>query len=153
MILPLPLNPRPNARVVNPVESQPTSGLYTKVSSKPTNHSKFTGKCGKQRCPDCRSHPVYKSMSKAKGAQKLKSCDVAKNHLLVSWRVADETKGMNRVSRYLDDEDEEFEDEAYGMRDSPGLTGIVIEDDNSDIDFCKVGFVLEQGGDEDWCII
>ncbi|KAJ0972835.1 hypothetical protein J5N97_020794 [Dioscorea zingiberensis] len=66
----------------------PVTGQYTRVVSKPTNHSKYTGKCRKVRCLECHSHPVTKSRDKAKGAYKLKSCDVSKNHRLVSWRVA-----------------------------------------------------------------
>ncbi|KAI3889542.1 hypothetical protein MKW92_040515 [Papaver armeniacum] len=49
MVLPSPLNPTPKSKIVNALESRPTTGAYTKVSRKPTNHSKFAGKCGVAR--------------------------------------------------------------------------------------------------------
>ncbi|QCE10865.1 uncharacterized protein LOC114185936 [Vigna unguiculata] len=78
-ILPSSLNPRPDTRIVTRFDSLPTAGLFVKVSSKPTNHSKFTGKCGTPRCTGCHLHPACKSKGKTKGSQK---------HKL--WRVIDE---------------------------------------------------------------
>ncbi|KAJ3683170.1 hypothetical protein LUZ60_013397 [Juncus effusus] len=60
----------------------------------PSNGSKFTGKCKKARCKSCHYHPVTKSKDKTKGTYKLKSCDVALNHKLVSWRIAGDDLGM-----------------------------------------------------------
>ncbi|KAK3140375.1 hypothetical protein QOZ80_5AG0400060 [Eleusine coracana subsp. coracana] len=57
--------------------------------AKPTNASKSTGKCRRPRCAGCHHHPVTKARDKAKGAHKLRACDVALNHRLVSWRVVD----------------------------------------------------------------
>ncbi|XP_020209257.1 uncharacterized protein LOC109794197 [Cajanus cajan] len=71
-ILPSPLNPRPNTRFITRFESPPTAGLFVKVSSKPTNHSKFTGMCGTPRCTNCHLHPACKSKDKTKGTQKHK---------------------------------------------------------------------------------
>ncbi|KAH7532407.1 hypothetical protein FEM48_Zijuj04G0016300 [Ziziphus jujuba var. spinosa] len=76
-ILPSPLNPGPTT--VNEFASPPTAGLFTKVSSKPTNHSQFPGKCGKARCNCCHMHPASKAKDKTKGTQKLRSCDVVSN--------------------------------------------------------------------------
>ncbi|OVA20510.1 hypothetical protein BVC80_1065g62 [Macleaya cordata] len=95
MIVPTPLNPRLNSRAVNQFDTRPTAGLFTKVSTKPTNHSKFTGKCGKSKCTGCHVHPACKSKDKTKGTQKLKSIDVAMNHKLISWRVVDKGQGLN----------------------------------------------------------
>jgi hypothetical protein len=61
---------------------------------KPTNGSRFTGKCKKPRCKSCHYHPVTKSKDKAKGSYKLKSCDVALNHKLVSWRIVGDDLGI-----------------------------------------------------------
>ncbi|KAM7509845.1 hypothetical protein LguiB_008720 [Lonicera macranthoides] len=79
-ILPSPLNPRPDTIFVNRLDSPPTAGLFTKVSRKPTNHSKFTGKCGRPKCSGCHLHPACKSKEKVKGTQKLKSCDASSNY-------------------------------------------------------------------------
>ncbi|KAL6864982.1 hypothetical protein ACP4OV_016133 [Aristida adscensionis] len=59
------------------------------ATAKPTNASKITGKCRRPRCAGCHHHPVTKARDKAKGAHKLRACDVALNHRLVSWRVVD----------------------------------------------------------------
>ncbi|XP_077229128.1 histone-lysine N-methyltransferase trithorax-like protein [Tasmannia lanceolata] len=113
---------KPKSKVINKFDSPPTAGLYTKTPSKPTNHSKFTGKCGRTMCPGCHTHPVCKSSYKAKGTHKLKSCDVAVNHRLASWRVVDKGIGLNytgksatgmldHLSRYYYDENDNEPDE------------------------------------------
>ncbi|CDY42559.1 BnaA04g10540D [Brassica napus] len=85
-ILPPLLNPRPEAKLVNPLTCRPTAGLFTKVSSKPTNHSKFTGKCGQARCLECHMHPITKSKVKSKGSSKVRSNDVT--YKMLTWQVA-----------------------------------------------------------------
>ncbi|KAI3889544.1 hypothetical protein MKW92_040517 [Papaver armeniacum] len=90
MVLPSPLNPTPKSKIVN---ARPTAGAYTKVSRKPTNHSKFTGKCGVARCTECHINPGNKSKDKAKGTQKLKSCRVAMNQRSLAWSVVDANNG------------------------------------------------------------
>ncbi|XP_010555918.1 PREDICTED: uncharacterized protein LOC104825308 [Tarenaya hassleriana] len=87
-ILPPPLNPRPGLRPVNSLTSPPTAGLFTKVPSKPTNHSKFTGKCGQPRCLDCHLRPTTKAKDKTKGESKLRSYDSVSTYKLLTWRVA-----------------------------------------------------------------
>lgn len=91
--MPPPRNPRHNnGKMFQGFDAPPTAGIHSKVSSKPTNHSKYTGKCRRARCQECHSHPISKSRSKAKGTYKLKACDVAWNHKLVSWRIVDVDK-------------------------------------------------------------
>ncbi|KAF8088121.1 hypothetical protein N665_0552s0009 [Sinapis alba] len=85
-ILPPSLNPRPEAKLVNPLTCRPTAGLFTKVSSKPTNHSKFTGKCDQARCLECHMHPITKSKVKSKGSSKVRLNDVTYN--MLTWQVA-----------------------------------------------------------------
>ncbi|XP_030531076.1 uncharacterized protein LOC115741338 [Rhodamnia argentea] len=94
-ILPAPLNPRPNSRFVNRFESPPAAGLFVKVPSRPTNHSKFTGKCTRPRCTDCHLHPACKSKDKTKGNNKNKSFNVVSSHQFISWRVVDGQPGLN----------------------------------------------------------
>ncbi|KAI3520717.1 hypothetical protein L1887_10167 [Cichorium endivia] len=67
------LTPLSQQRYVKTVDSASVAGLFTKVSRKPTNQSKFTGKCGKARCLGCHIHPATKSKDKAKGTMKLRS--------------------------------------------------------------------------------
>lgn len=64
------------------------------AAAKPTNASRSTGKCRRPRCAGCHAHPVTKAKDKAKGAHKLRACDVALNHRLVSWRVVDQGNGV-----------------------------------------------------------
>ncbi|KAK8586948.1 hypothetical protein V6N13_085961 [Hibiscus sabdariffa] len=87
-ILPSPLNPKLESRFIQQFDSPPTAGLFTKVPVKPTNHSKFTGRCGRPRCLGCHMHPTCKSKDKTKGNHKLKSSE------MVSWRVADGRPGF-----------------------------------------------------------
>ncbi|XP_042497133.1 uncharacterized protein LOC122075965 [Macadamia integrifolia] len=71
--IPFVYGPIRSAKVFTQFESPVTAGNFMKVSSKPTNHSKFTGKCGRSRCNGCHSHPVSKSKDKAKGTHKEKA--------------------------------------------------------------------------------
>ncbi|CAA7055201.1 unnamed protein product [Microthlaspi erraticum] len=84
-VLPPSLNPRPESKLVNSLTCRPTAGLFTKVTSKPTNHSKFTGKCGQARCLECRMHPITKSKVKTKGSSKVRSNDVT--YEMLTWQV------------------------------------------------------------------
>lgn len=70
MILPSELNPRPAKLFVNRFDSPPAFGVFAKVSSKPTNHSKFTGRCERSKCSDCHASPAKKSANKSKGRRK-----------------------------------------------------------------------------------
>nr|XP_043618442.1 uncharacterized protein LOC122590174 [Erigeron canadensis] len=63
-------------RYAKMVDSASTMGLFAKVPTKPTNQSKFTGKCQKPRCNRCRVHPVCKSKDKAKGTMKYRAIHV-----------------------------------------------------------------------------
>ncbi|XP_062102900.1 uncharacterized protein LOC133813884 [Humulus lupulus] len=103
-ILPSPLNPRPETRFVNRFDSPPTTGLFTRVSSKPTNHSKFTGKCGQPRCNGCHLHPTCKAKDKTKGTQKLKPNNVVSND--DSFCGFSATVILDHIY-YLDDNEEE----------------------------------------------
>lgn len=94
-VIPSPRNPTPNTRFVNQFDSPPTAGLFSKVPSKPTNHSKFTGKCGKPRCVECHLHPACKSKDKTKGTKKLNSRDLVSNYKSITWWVADSPPGLN----------------------------------------------------------
>jgi len=75
-------NPTPGTRFITRFDSPPTAGIFTKVSSRPTNHSKFTGKCGTPQCPGCRLHPVAKSKNKSKGNYKNSHLDQSNSKLI-----------------------------------------------------------------------
>ncbi|KAL6288183.1 hypothetical protein ACE6H2_012573 [Prunus campanulata] len=116
-VLPDPLNLRPGTRHVNKFDSPPTAGLFTKVATKPTNHSKFTGKCGKPRCTECHIHPASKTKDKTKGNHKLKSSDVLSNHRLVKFSGSSATGILVHLSTSdydNNDDDDEEDDEING---------------------------------------
>ncbi|KAL6507281.1 hypothetical protein OROGR_023476 [Orobanche gracilis] len=69
-VMSVPCNRHLKNRNLDELSSQTTAGPFTKVSSKPTNHSKFTGKCAWPKCRDCHMGPTGKSKDKVKGAHK-----------------------------------------------------------------------------------
>ncbi|KAJ6812286.1 uncharacterized protein M6B38_149330 [Iris pallida] len=139
--------------------------------AKPSNHSKFSGKCKRARCAACHSHPVSKSRDKAKGTHKLRSCDVALNHRLVSWRVApaeDDDVGSAHWSKYsgfsasgildqlsserdcrgddedqdvVEEEEEEEEEESVCWQSAAMPKKNEEHDDDDEEEFCQVGIV------------
>ncbi|KAL6587428.1 hypothetical protein OROMI_000406 [Orobanche minor] len=68
-----PYDRHPKPRNPNELSSPTTAGPFTKVSSKPTNHSKFTSKCARPNCRYCHMGPPCKSKDKVKGAHKTRS--------------------------------------------------------------------------------
>ncbi|MED6164156.1 hypothetical protein PIB30_086962 [Stylosanthes scabra] len=103
MILPSPLNPKPKTRAETRLNSPPTAGLFTKVSSKPTNHSKFTGKCRTPRCLCCHLYPACKSKDKTKGTQKNKNWWVMDQPDL-NFYESSATRMLDHLSNYGDDD-------------------------------------------------
>ncbi|KAL5581284.1 hypothetical protein UlMin_013726 [Ulmus minor] len=159
-ILPSPLNPRPETRFVNRFDAPATAGLFTRVSSKPTNHSKFTGKCSQPRCTGCHFHPSCKAKDKTKGTQKLKSSDVVSNYRLLTWRVVDGRPGLNysgisatkildQLSRsHLDDEEEYEDDEEIEIGDD-GQNGAANVDPIVDFQSNQSRVEINNSGDDD----
>ncbi|KAI3912022.1 hypothetical protein MKW92_047752 [Papaver armeniacum] len=170
LVLPSALNPTPKSKIVNALDSRPTAGAFTKVSRKPTNHSKFTGKCGVARCTDCHISPGSKSKDKAKGTQKLKSCSAAMNQRSLAWSVLEAHtlitgNGLNYDSKsatgilcaisssecfddnYYDDDDAiEFEE----YESNEALTSLQGAEQFQEIEFL-VDCLAEE--DEGWCVL
>ncbi|XP_023635306.1 uncharacterized protein LOC111829682 [Capsella rubella] len=152
-VLPPSLNPRPESKLVNPLTSRPTAGLFTKVPSKPTNHSKFTGKCGQARCLECHMHPITKSKVKTKGSSKVRSNDVT--YKMLTWQVAaggaarpglklsgfsatgildlmSDDYGYDHDYEYDDEEEEYDDDENRGSAVVEEIVKIQSDDDDGD---------------------
>ncbi|XP_022750517.1 uncharacterized protein LOC111299547 [Durio zibethinus] len=144
-IIPSPWNPRPKHRFIQQLDSPPTAGLLTKVPVKPTNHSKFTGRCGRPRCVGCHMHPACKAKDKTKGTHKLRSSDMATNYRLVTWRVVDGRPGLKfsgfSATRILDHLSNDHEDYCEGNDDHD------YDDDNDDDDGFKVNSEGENMGE------
>ncbi|XP_010436007.1 PREDICTED: uncharacterized protein LOC104719736 [Camelina sativa] len=170
-VLPPSLNPRPESKMVNPLTSRPTAGLFTKVSSKPTNHSKFTGKCGQARCLECHMHPITKSKAKTKGSSKVRSSDVT--YKMLTWQVAAgrEARPGLKLSGFsatgiLDlmsddygyDHDYDYDEEEEEDEDGGGVVEDIVkiqrdgeteedgshddDDDEGRMSFCDVGMMM-----------
>ncbi|KAL8471177.1 hypothetical protein ACS0TY_028126 [Phlomoides rotata] len=81
-ILPAPWNPQPKP---NTLGGPSSAGPFTRVTMKPTNHSKFTGKCVRHMCRECHISHTSKSRDKAKRAQRVRwSSDVASDYQLIT---------------------------------------------------------------------
>ncbi|KAA0037631.1 putative Calcium-binding site [Cucumis melo var. makuwa] len=167
-IIPSPWNPRPETRFVNELDFPPTAGLFTKVSSKPTNHSKFTGKCSKPRCSGCRLHPVQKAKDKTKGSRKFKF-----HQLLIDFSMDD----FNECPSIIDDDgdDQSLEeidvklrvgdihrhnDDDYQLQKVTDFESRVEGihhhvDDEDERSYHKVEFVVDEAveGDDSWCLV
>ncbi|XAR51952.1 hypothetical protein NMG60_11006764 [Bertholletia excelsa] len=153
-ILPSPLNPRPDSRIVNRFDSPPTAGLFTRVSAKPTNHSKFTGKCARPRCSDCHIHPATKSRDKAKGTQKIRSSDALLSYRLVAGFSA--TAILDHLGGEYDEEEGDCVDVVHEESCYLANDGLTVEDDdeNDKMSFCDVALELDQvDEDEGWCLV
>ncbi|KAK8490167.1 hypothetical protein V6N13_003349 [Hibiscus sabdariffa] len=152
-ILPSPWNPRPKPQFVHQFDSPTVAGVFTKVPAKPTNHSKFTGRCGRPRCLECHMHPACKSKDKTKGGHKFRSNDMGTNYRMVAWRVVDGRPGLNfprfSAARMLDhlssdygecyDEEDRCDVESDGFEVNPQSQEEVgndqgkLEDEDDDI--------------------
>uniref|UniRef100_A0A7N1A7P7 Uncharacterized protein n=1 Tax=Kalanchoe fedtschenkoi TaxID=63787 RepID=A0A7N1A7P7_KALFE len=178
-IIPSPLNPRSSP--ISAFDSAPTAGMFTKLNpSKPTNHSKFTGKCGKAGCGQCHLHPACKSREKTKGSHKARGPNDDVSRLkLVSWRVVDARPGLglsfagssaSQILAHLAEEEEsnlnDVGEYGFGFDRETEVDGgkeIEIEEEKMDggdadedetMSFCEVGYVWEQvEGDDSWCLV
>ncbi|MFS7970399.1 hypothetical protein Hanom_Chr09g00820541 [Helianthus anomalus] len=165
-------------RFVKMVDSASTMGLFAKVPTKPTNHSKFTGKCRKPRCNGCHLHPVCKSKAKAKGAMKIRSIDHEND--LAKYSFGTSATG---VLAYLadggydnDDYDYDYDDRVeenynynygydydyeYNDNDDERDNDVDVKTDDDDDDedetmsFCDVGLCWGHGDEDDdgWYLV
>ncbi|PPS10119.1 hypothetical protein GOBAR_AA10516 [Gossypium barbadense] len=144
-VLPSPWNPRPEPRFVQQVNSPTTAGLFTKVPVEPTNHSKFTGRCGRPRCLGCHMHPAFKSKDKAKGTHKFRSNDMATNYRLVTWKVVDKRPVNDGLKASSQSQEEVENHEGKTEDDDEKHEGVDVDD---------MKFVLDRELEEEgWCLV
>ncbi|XP_076910752.1 uncharacterized protein LOC143568483 [Bidens hawaiensis] len=157
------------------VDSASTMGLFAKVPTKPTNRSKFTGKCRKPRCNGCHLHPVCKSKAKTKGAMKLRSIDHENQLTKYSFGIsatgvlaylADDGNDYDHDYDYEDRVEETYSysydyDYDYNDESSHDIDYDVdvsnTDDDDETMSFCDVGLCWghEDGDDNDdgWYLV
>lgn len=89
-------------------------GHFIKVPNKPTNLSKFTGRCRHpySGCKCCHINPAYKSKDKTKGTMKLRSID--SETMLTKYYSGNSVTG---VLAYLADENG-YNDDDYDHQDT-----------------------------------
>ncbi|KAI3520718.1 hypothetical protein L1887_10168 [Cichorium endivia] len=170
IILPTTLSQR---RYVKTVDSASVAGLFTKVSRKPTNQSKFTGKCDKARCIGCHIHPATKSKDKAKGTMKFRSIGsdpglIGTSATGVLAYLASEASyddGDELYDGAIDDYDNDYhEDTNYTVDIGIGLASIITEeriggeDKDDSLSYCDVGLCWGEGdadehGDDGWYLV
>ncbi|CAH8386127.1 unnamed protein product [Eruca vesicaria subsp. sativa] len=179
LILPPLPNTKPKSRWI-PMTYNPTSGSFAKVPSKPTNHSRSTGKCWSATCPECHSHPLSKSRVKSKGCSKMRASDVTYN--MLTWQVPpggtrpclklsgfSATGILNLMSDdddYADDHDYQSDDEKEGdvveevvniQSDDGEKREDGSHDDDGRLSFCDVGLMMidhvEEFDEEGWCLV
>ncbi|KAF1883801.1 hypothetical protein Lal_00012719 [Lupinus albus] len=155
-ILPSPLNRGPEARYVTRFDSPPTAGLFVKVANKPTNHSKFTGKCTMSRCNCCHLHPSCKSKDKTKGTHKLKHSPIMDRPSSTIFGLS-ATGLLDHLSNnvYVDNdiEDENDHDAAYDQNNNDPIciSEIQIQVDQV-VDENDVHVAYDQNNNDPTCI-
>lgn len=166
------------------IAKTPAAPPIAKAPTKPANHSKLTGTCRRDaRGKESRSIPESKSRDKAKGAWKLKSCDVLLNHRLVAWRVVvasagdDDEEGRRRRRRHLsatemveklyancntlhesltmeEDEEEEDDDEQEAEHDIEAEKEFNGGDEETEMNFHAVAGVSRECAEgEEWLLV
>ncbi|KAK3001846.1 hypothetical protein RJ639_020251 [Escallonia herrerae] len=168
-ILPAPFNSRPGPRY-NRSDSPSTAGLFTKVSRKPSNHSKFTGKCGKPKCRCCHIDPTHKAKDKVKGTRKIRSAEARYDTRCVDWVVGDArpelsfsgssaTEVLYELNRNSDHLDRTLQLEScwyaswFSDCEEDEETRIDADEvdgrDEDDMSYCDAGLVSEQVEEDD----
>ncbi|XVF13974.1 hypothetical protein REPUB_Repub09cG0016300 [Reevesia pubescens] len=135
-------NPNPETQSFHRLDSPPAAGLLSDVPSNLSNHSKFTGKCGRPQYLECHLNPVSKSKDKTKGTRKFRTNKVASPRL-INGRVVDMRPGLNSFGfsasgilepLYSVKEDDEI-DAHVNDHDDGGPCGLVVDDDDDDDNF------------------
>ncbi|GJS58607.1 hypothetical protein Tco_0653391 [Tanacetum coccineum] len=166
-ILPSPLSQKRNLR--NTVDSAVVTGLFTKVSKKPTNKSKFTGKCGTARCNECHIHPATKAKDKAKGTMKLRSIEGSDPEMTSCCAGASATRALAYLAgeRSYDDHDFDYDydyDYDCNVEYGIGLASIVTqeiitgegENEDESTGYLDVGLCWGEGDefrDDGWYLV
>nr|XP_010930430.1 uncharacterized protein LOC105051598 [Elaeis guineensis] len=155
-------HPKPKSRVLNRLDGPPTAGVYTKVPTKPTNHSKFTGRCSKTMWASCHFRPAYKSKDKAKGNHKLKSSAMDSGGKLwfngvSATRVLDHLYEDNWTIESDGDaeyasNDEGLDEEKHGPSTEESRVRLV-NDDGIGLDRIRPEMMKEDDVNEDWVLV
>ncbi|XP_052479668.1 uncharacterized protein LOC105802430 [Gossypium raimondii] len=139
-----PWNPKPKTRSVQTLDSLPVSGSFSRVTPKASNHSKFSGKCGRLHCVEYHLNPVSKSKGKSKGTQKFRTFNLAGFNF-----SGFSATGVLEYLCVLNDNDnnDDFLAKFWSLHDKQN------DDDDDDTSYCDVDFMLDIEEDEGWCLL
>ncbi|KAJ3679833.1 hypothetical protein LUZ60_016111 [Juncus effusus] len=149
-----PNSSKPKSKITNEFKTRPTTKFMTRVSSKPTNHSRYTTRpwymCNCRLC------------SKAKGADKHKD-DVSVNHLLISYSwVRFDSMSASSILNQLEYDtygeynlyDENSDGDYERAEENCLVRSSFKEEDEEEMGFDYVEFVKELDGEDDnWCLV
>ncbi|PKA66095.1 hypothetical protein AXF42_Ash018384 [Apostasia shenzhenica] len=143
---------RPISRVFSPAESPLTAGPFARAQRKPTNHSKFTGRCRHPRCVNCHLHPVTKSKGKSKGTHKHRD-EISSIFLKGDLYCSDEE---GEPVSFVDDDDDDDDGSGGGGGGLPraGGAGLAAVDccESDRRDYCR-GDEKEEEEDGGWVLV
>ncbi|KAB2055977.1 hypothetical protein ERO13_A11G065600v2 [Gossypium hirsutum] len=169
-----PWNPKPKTRSVQTLDSLPVSGSFSTVTPKASNHSKFSGKCGRLHCVECHLNPVSKSKDKSKGTQKFRTCNLAgfkfsgfsATGVLEYLYSFNDDDDDDEIGNHVNDHDYVYEDVGtYVLNDNDDNDDFLAkfwslhdkqnddDDDDDDTSYCDVDFMLDIEEDEGWCLL
>ncbi|MBA0617154.1 hypothetical protein Godav_026627 [Gossypium davidsonii] len=172
-----PWNPKPKTRSVQTLDSLPVSGSFSRVTPKASNHSKFSGKCGRLHCVEYHLNPVSKSKGKSKGTQKSRTCNLAGFNFsgfsatgvleyLYSFNDDDDDDDNDEIGNHVNDHDYVYEDVGRCvLNDNDNNDDFLAkfwslhdkqnddDDDDDDTSYCDVDFMLDIEEDEGWCLL
>ncbi|MFQ6664549.1 hypothetical protein Gotur_031622 [Gossypium turneri] len=172
-----PWNPKPKTRSVQTLDSLPVSGSFSRVTPKASNHSKFSGKCGRLHCVEYHLNPVSKSKGKSKGTQKFRTCNLAGFNFsgfsatgvleyLYSFNDDDDDDDDDddEIGNHVNDHDYVYEDVGRCvLNDNDNNDDFLAkfwslhdkqnDDGDDDTSYCDVDFMLDIEEDEGWCLL
>ncbi|KAH1080682.1 hypothetical protein J1N35_020443 [Gossypium stocksii] len=164
-----PWNPKPKTRSVQTLDSLPVSGSFSGVTPKASNHSEFSGKCGRLHCVECHLNPVSKS-DKSKGTQKFRTCNLAGFKFsgfsasgVLEYLYSFNDDDDDKISNHVNDHDYVYEDVGTGvLNDNDDNDDFLAKfwslhdkqnDDDDNASNCDVDFMLDIEEDEGWCLL
>ncbi|KAJ4973474.1 hypothetical protein NE237_006648 [Protea cynaroides] len=133
--------PYATCRIANKFDSPATAGIFMKVSLKPSNQSKYTGKGRRSRCVGCHTHPASKSKDKGKGTNKERSYDdllinrssIAKNGVGSSYVGLSATAILGQLAK----RDDQYWDDNYDEEDGEKEVEYDLDDVNNQSHGCS----------------
>lgn len=138
-----PSNPKPKTPTL---DSLPVSGSFSRVTPKASNHSKFSGKCGRLHCVERHLNPGSKSNDKSKGTQKFRTSNLA-GVKLSGFSATGVLEYLYSFNNDDDEIDNHVNDHDYVYED--GGTCVLNDNDDNDDFLAKFWSLHDKQKDDD----